>query len=421
MDSVELFLLTIAAIFIIGVAGEVFFARSGVPDVVWLLLTGIVIGPIAGLVTRPQLLDIAPYFAALTLVVVLFEGGSRLRLRDLSRAAPRSSALALTSFTTATVVVTLASMIARAVGTLPGSWTWSHGIMLGAILGGSSSIIIMPAMTHARVNDRIANLVSLESAFTDALCVVGAAAMLSYLEAGPGNGGSPAMEVTGAFAIGGLVGVGAGLFWILVLRRLGSSVHTYPITLAALLGLYVLIQQAGGSAALCILAFAVLVGNAGVGGGIDATTRPGLDAGVRGVHGQIAFMVKSFFFTFIGAMLGPPWSAVALGVILGGVLFAIRWPAVRLATAGSSFSTLDRAVIWVAFPRGLAAGVLATLPAAAGIAGTEHLSTVVFATVVTTVIVFAAGLPLSHRRNGSAPPEVEAEAEAEADPSTHPV
>ena len=38
MDPVSLFLLTVAAIFLIGIAGEIVFERTGVPDVVWLIL-----------------------------------------------------------------------------------------------------------------------------------------------------------------------------------------------------------------------------------------------------------------------------------------------------------------------------------------------------------------------------------------------
>ena len=75
MASVELFLLCIAAVFLIGVIGELVFARTGVPDVVWLIVVGIFMGPVFGFVDRSFLLDIAPFFGALTLVIVLFDGG----------------------------------------------------------------------------------------------------------------------------------------------------------------------------------------------------------------------------------------------------------------------------------------------------------------------------------------------------------
>ena len=81
MGPVEVFLLCIAAVFLIGVVGELVFARTGVPDVVWLIVVGVFMGPVFGLVERNMLMGIAPFFGALTLVIVLFDGGVRLRPR----------------------------------------------------------------------------------------------------------------------------------------------------------------------------------------------------------------------------------------------------------------------------------------------------------------------------------------------------
>src|SRR5687767_2713376 len=135
MDPVWLFLLAIAAIFLIGALGEVTFQRTNIPDVIWLILAGIVLGPVAGFVTRAQLDAIAPYFAALTLVIILFESGSALKLSELSRAAPRSMLLAVLSFGSTVTLVAVVSMVAVWLDLLPKSWSWTHGVMLGTILG----------------------------------------------------------------------------------------------------------------------------------------------------------------------------------------------------------------------------------------------------------------------------------------------
>jgi hypothetical protein len=50
MDPVAIFLLTIAAIFLIGVLGEIVFEKTGVPDVVWLIAVGVLLGPVSGVV-----------------------------------------------------------------------------------------------------------------------------------------------------------------------------------------------------------------------------------------------------------------------------------------------------------------------------------------------------------------------------------
>ena len=398
MDPVSLFLLTVAAIFLIGIIGELVFEKTGVPDVVWLMLVGIVLGPATGVVGREQLMAIAPYFGALTLVIVLFDGGSELRLKELSSALPRGSLLAVLSFSLSLVVIAPVSMAAAWSGILPSSWTWLHGLTLAAIIGGSSSVVVMPALRMARLPATMANLVNLESALTDVLCVVVTGACVDILASGDGESAGAAVTLAKSFGIGLAVGGTAGMLSLLVLRRLKKSQYAYPITLGALLILYVLIDELGGSAALGILTMAVLVGNApSLSKAVGLAKAASLGRGVQTIHDQITFIIKSFFFTFIGAMLGPPWSMVAFGALLGAFLLLSRIPAVLVATARGNFTAPEKKLITVCLPRGIAAGVLALLPYQNGVPGTELLPVVVFAAVLTTIVFFAVGFPLFKR------------------------
>jgi cell volume regulation protein A len=414
-DPVATFLLAVAGIFVIGAVGELIFERTSIPDVIWLILAGILLGPVGGLVTKPQLNQIAPYFAALTLVVVLFNGGSSLRLGEVSTAAPRSSLLALLGFVFSALAVALISKLAAAVGLVPAGWTWAHGLMLGCILGGSSSIIIMPAVEKARLDSHLANLINLESALTDALCVVGTSAFIEVLVHGTGGAAAPLLALLRSFGIALGIGGGVGMIWLLLLRFMKDSDHAYPITLSALLVVYVLIDHAGGSAALGILTVAIILGNApSLSRAVGLAHPVELDTEVRGFHRQMVFIVKSFFFVFIGAMLGPPWSLILIGVLLGFALLIVRAPAVTLSVLGSAFDADQKKLATVALPRGMAAGVLATLPWSAHVPNTEWLPVMVFATVFTTILLFAVGFPFVRRRMRP-PAEVSRAAFARAD------
>jgi cell volume regulation protein A len=254
-------------------------------------------------------------------------------------------------------------------------------------------------MAQARVDPKVANLVNLESAITDALCVVGTTALVDLMLRGAAGASEPAITLARSFGVGLIVGLVSGTLWLLFLRVLHSNEHAYPVTLAALLILYVLVEHLGGSAAFGILTFAIVLGNArslsqklGLSGPIE------LDSSVRGFHRQMAFIIKSFFFVFIGAMLGPPWGLILFGVFLGLALFAARRPSVELALLGGGFTPDERKIVWVALPRGMAAGVLATVPVTAGVAGTEPLPVAVFACVFTSILIFAVGFPLVRRR-----------------------
>jgi len=404
MDQVSIYLILVSALFLLGALGEVIFRKTQIPDVVWLIGAGVVLR-MTGLVdpADPAVKNAVPLFAAVTLIIVLFEGGRTLVIEDLVKSAPRATVLALLGFVGTTLVVAVLSVLAAGIGIgLPENWTFMHGLMLGAMVGGSSSLVIMPSMTVAKVKERVANLVGLESALTDALCVVVTGVMIEIILAGQasdGGGSVSAAQSAGAFAtnlgVGLAVGGAAGWSWFPLLRFLRGSQHAYPVTLAALLGLYVVVSKLGGNAAIGILAFSIMVGNADSlmkKAGFSMGENPlKIDESVQVTNQQVSFIIKTFFFTFIGINLGPPWSLLFFGVVVGLSLFAARLPAVKLGLRGTDFDEYETSLINVSLPRGMAAGVLATLPMIRGIKNMEDLPALVFAAVVTSIAIFAGG------------------------------
>ena len=182
MGPVELFLLTIAAIFVVGVIGEVIFEKTNVPDVIWLILVGVIVGPVMGWVDKQILNEVAPFFGALTLVIVLFDGGSRLNLSELIKVAPRSLSLALAGFLFSIVAVACFAEVARLFGLIPSSRTFLW-LMLGAIVG---RFVGGDHAGHAKsgLPPALANIVNLGSALTDVLCVVVTGALIEILLSG---------------------------------------------------------------------------------------------------------------------------------------------------------------------------------------------------------------------------------------------
>jgi cell volume regulation protein A len=397
LDDTSRYLVMIAALFLLGALGEVIFERTQVPDVVWLILAGVSLN--ASGAVDPAILDpILPLFSALTLIIVLFDGGRQIVINELLTVAPRASAMALLGFVTSMFAVAIIVQLAALTGLLPDAWTFTHSLMVGAILGGSSSLIIMPSMLLARVEPKVSNLVGLESALTDALCVVVAVVLMNVLHSGEASSGQALLEFGENFGLALLIGLIAGWMWMPVLRTLSGNPYAYPVTLAALLFLYVIVDNLGGNPAMAVLTFSVVVGNAQslmMRIGFSLGDRPlALDATVVTVHTQATFFIKSFFFTYIGLRLSPPWSLIIVGILVGIALYLTRVP-VAMIVAGQSggFDESQRKMITISLPRGMAAGVLATLPSSAkyAISGTEQLPAMVFAAVVTSIVIFAYG------------------------------
>lgn len=403
MTPVEVLLTVLAGMFVVAAAGERLFQRTGIPDAIWLVVAGVVLGPVSGALTRDRLSEIAPYLAAVTLVMILFQGGLGLKLKTLVHSAPRASVIALVGFAFTVVAVAGASAVAVALGLAPEGWSYLHGVLLGTILGGSSSIVVMPAMAQAKVRSELAELLDVESALTDILCVVFTVAVIDVLLGRTSRGGDTGLQLLQFFAVGAGLGVASGLLLVLVLRLVKLGDHEYPVTLAALLGLFVMIERAGGSPALGIFTVAVILGNSkSVELELGMRQPEDLPSTVVATHKQLTFIIKTLFFVFLGAMLGPPWTAVAVGVALGGLLLIVRAPAVYLGTLGTDLSRTERRLAAAAVPRGLAAGVLATLPVTAGVGATSNLPAMVFAAVITSIVLFTLAFGLLGRRAASA-------------------
>jgi cell volume regulation protein A len=85
----------IGLIILLGFMGSLFFERTKIPDILILIFIGLLIGPILteytnfGLLDDPEMKDtitfFAPHFAALALVIILFDGGLNLHLEKTMR------------------------------------------------------------------------------------------------------------------------------------------------------------------------------------------------------------------------------------------------------------------------------------------------------------------------------------------------
>ncbi|MEE8186489.1 MAG: hypothetical protein V3T99_02365, partial [Nitrososphaerales archaeon] len=72
--DVASFFTLIGFIIIVGWLGTLFFKRTGIPEIPFLVLLGILAGPVFNLVDRQGIIAIAPILAALAITVILFDG-----------------------------------------------------------------------------------------------------------------------------------------------------------------------------------------------------------------------------------------------------------------------------------------------------------------------------------------------------------
>lgn len=389
-------LVIIAAIIFIGVLGEFVFSKSRVPDVLWLVLIGVIVGPILGFTDANTIYRLAPFFSAIALIVIMFEGGLNLNIFRVIKNTPTSATLAVGGFAITLIAITVLTQILASFGILQ-DWTIAHGILLGSILGGSSSIIVFPMLKGARVKKSLSSILGLESSITDVLCVVIALAIIRYLILPDQSLQEIAQMIFARFGVGILFGFVTGIFWLYVLKFVGRwksiTNNNYMLTFAFLLFLYASTEYFAGNGAISCLVFGLVLGNASeLSKMLKLSTEMGIDTEVKMFHEQVSFFVKTFFFALIGMLLVLNIYALAMGVLIGVAIFLVRPLIVNIVTFKGKTTDVEKRMMKVLVPRGLAAAVLAILAIDAGIPLAQTMAEFVFTAVVVSILITTIGV-----------------------------
>lgn len=386
---------------LIGIGGLVFlahlfaalFEKTRVPDVVPLVILGLLVGPVFGLVAPSTFGKVGGVFTTFALVIILFQGGLSLNFAVLRDSIGEGGRLTLTNFAaTLAVVGPLAHNILR--------FSWLESFMLGTIVGGTSSAVVIPLIAKLRMQERTRTALLLESAFSDVLCIVTTIALLQSLQSHELNPGRLAGQVISSFVMASAIGTAGAVFWSNILarvRELENSLFTTPAFVCIIFGVA---ESLGFSGAIAALAFGIVLGNVESLTNLKLPTvifsrlKPvKLNATEEALFTELVFLLKTFFFVYIGlSMRFALWMSVAAGLGITAGLFIARIPVVRMSLSLQTPRT-DASFASVMAPKGLAAAVLASLPLQAGVASGAALQEAVYAVVLfsiaaTTLLTF---------------------------------
>jgi len=368
----------------LGVAGESFFKKTGIPDIAFLMVLGVIIGPVLGIIQADAVLEIVPYFAALALIIIMFDGGLNLDIKQIMKTAHFAMVLAILGFILSMVIVTLFAHYGL-------GWEWLDSILLSSIVGGSSSIIVFGLVRQIRVSEETKSMLSFESAMTDILSTIVAFMLFDAVLSGHFDINLLGVTFGNAVAVGLLLGLGVGIPWMYVTTKLSNAQHSYMLTLGILFVLFFLARSFGESGALTALVFGLMLGNRHRLSRYLKFKLPEISHDDT-MHNQLTFLVRSFFFVFVGLLASfGQIEYIIFGIVATLVIYFGRIFVTKISLT-NKFSQLDRKVTTVMIPRGLAAAVLATFPLTLGLPNGEAYPQIVFFIIMASVIITTIGL-----------------------------
>ena len=368
----------------LGVAGESFFKRTGIPDIAFLMILGVIIGPVLGIIQAEVVTEIVPYFAALALIIIMFDGGLNLDIKQMMKTAHFALVLAVLGFILSVVIVTLLAHYGL-------GWEWLDSILLSSIVGGSSSIVVFGLLRQVHVSEETKSMLGFESALTDILSTIIAFIMFDAILSGYFD--LYLLEITfgKAVAVGLLLGLGVGIPWMYVTTKLSNAQHSYMLTIGILFVLFFLARSFGESGALTALVFGLMLGNRYRLSRYLKFKLPDISHDDT-THNQLTFLVRSFFFVFVGLLASfGQIEYIIFGIIATLLIYFGRTFLTKISLT-KKFSRLDRKVTTVMIPRGLAAAVLATFPLTLGLPNGDAYPQIVFFIILVSVIITTIGL-----------------------------
>lgn len=386
-----LVILSVGILVFLGHFFSALFEKTRVPDVLPLLLLGVLFGPLLGWVTPGAFGKVGGIFTTVALIVILFQSGLGLKIPDLKKSLGTGLGLTLVGYFL--TVITVAVLADRF---LP--LNIIESLILGSVLGGTSSAVVIPIIEKVRLGNEARTSLLLESTFSDVLCIVGTLGLLQYTAQPDIRFGAVAGNILSSFLLASLIGAAGGFAWSLFLARIRRLENSTFLTPAFVFILFGVAELLGYSGAIVALAFGIVLGN-GLGlpflRGRLKSNPVRLNEMELSFFSEVVFLLKTFFFVYIGLSLRlSDLNLLLCGLGITLVLFLLRILVVRLSLSSKANSRWDASVAAVLNPKGLAAAVLAGIPLEWGLPGGAVIQSVVYAAVLFSILVTAVLIPM---------------------------
>ena len=323
--------------------------------------------------------------------MILFESGLTLRLDALRESLGATLRMTVLGFAATTTLVAVLGALALG---LP----WTLALALGAILGGTSSAVVVPMVKELPLGSLPATVLVLESGLTDVLTVVLAGALLAAHASGTTSPAAIGWAVASSFVFAALIGALSALLLLSAISLVRRMPNAMIAVIACVLVTYGLAEVVGASGAIAALTLGFVLGNRRSLG--LSRLAAFADAGERAPRyvlwflSDIIFLLKTFFFVYLGISVRfADWRLGGLAVLAVIAVYLTRAGVVRLSMPAST-SRPDARVMAVLGPKGLAAAVLAGVPLQMGVAQGEAIQQLTYMVVLASIVATSVLVPV---------------------------
>ncbi len=398
ISSSSAVLVAIALIIIIGYISSAIFRRTRVPELLILMLIGIFLVHVVNVVPINYLdvmRSLAPVFSSLALVVIMFNGSKELKLGDTALRSLKGITLGLLD---TIISMTIVSLVMHDIF----GWPLLYGVILGAVLGETASIVVIPFIRKVKLSPDIFGTLFAETTINS----VGVIAIFSLLLILASNQVVSAFSFTTyvldylSFAI--VMGLIAGAGWLFLANTLKNA-REYIATLAVAILLYGFVDIFNGAAIISVMIFGIVIGNEQVitelarfnardrkdndnGKAVKVQTSVmGDQVSEKAVEKELEFLISTFFFVFMGMLTVLSKQYLFYGIMISVLLIIARYAEIRAVLYKNTQD--ERSLAFALMPRGVTVATLATILYGLGGAYFMQIFYISFIVIVVTSII----------------------------------
>lgn len=375
-------LIILGGVLVAGFACQWIAWRVKLPSILFLLLAGIIAGPVLGLLQPDALFgELLEPFVSLAVAVILYEGAMTLKLAEI-----RGHGNVVRNLVTFGVLITwfVATLTARVFL----GWDIYLAALFGAIVTVSGPTVILPLLRTVRPTKALSNILRWEGILVDPVGAILAVLVFNFIvvtqtAATPGQ---LFYSLGLIFVVGTGLGVIVGHSFGVVLKNhwLPDFLRDYA-ALAMVILVFTLAESVESESGL--LAVTVM--------GVWQANIKDLDIeDILDFKESLTLVLVAGLFIILAARVHLE-SIVGLGAGVIAVLLALQFVAGPLralvCSIGSDLSWRERAYLGWIFPRGIVAAAVSALFALRlermGYPGAENLVPIVFTIIVGTVVI----------------------------------
>lgn len=372
-------LLSLALIFLLGMALGKILEKLGLPQLLGMLLTGILLGPYGLALLDPALLLLSPQLRQIALIIILTRAGLNLDLKDLKKVGRPAILMCFLPATLEILGMVLLAPPLLGISLLDAA-------ILGTVIAAVSPAVVVPRMLKAMEEGygrkkSIPQMIMAGASVDDVYVIVLFTAFMGLAKTGTLDPRA-FLAIPTSILLGLAGGIASGLFLTLLFRRFHVRDTGKTLILLSLAFLLLSLEEALSGT----LAFSGLLAVMAMG----ATLQQGSYEAARRLSGKFSRLwvgAEVLLFVLVGASVNVGYAAqgglLAILLLLGVLIF--RLSGVFLSLVKTPLNGKERLFAAMAYlPKATVQAAIGGLPLAMGLASGELILTVAVTSIFLT-------------------------------------